>query len=1622
MIKFSRIIFPSFSTNWGFLYVWGILISCTFFLFEIEDSFAKNHALLISVSQNSNIKNENLKSDFLESDLQSLTNSLQSGGYIVEHFRNSDAKRNLIINKLVHYSTKINKNDSLIVFFSGVGVRSNKNDISYLLTEDVKTNGSDGFALGGIRIDHLFDYLNDIPSEKKLLILDLNFEQQINQQDITFVHSIDPQAWDAEFLGSAAKKNLKTLSVLASFCNSPCKTSDLRHGRFNQALIDAVSLGNQKTSGHSSLKLKKMFSLVKTKISKFKAKEPFEKTMGPEVFSFVNESTSDWEIFRESFDNKLIFEPTALKEYIRTIKKWEKRGWISTKALFISQIGLKRWKQSYVEQVPMNINEEKLVSLVKRILDFDIENYGLTEQAHARALEKNIEEFYPKHNNLPVIEEKPTVVPKPLTVVKPPIDASSSKSPRAKRALLIGIDKYRSGEISQLKGCVNDVELMEKILVSKFNVSSENIKVLKNEQATHAKIVSAIQTHLIAKAKPNEVVILHFSGHGSQMRDADGDEIDHLDETLVPHDSRTPGVFDITDDEINGLLHQLTQKTKNVTVILDSCHSGAAARGGTTVREIAPDDRTPPPPADYARSSRELGEGDANFRLNGSNYVLISGCLSSQRSNESVFNESRYGALTWYLAEALQAAGDDTTYDSMMVEVQKNVSMRFPSQEPQLEGLGTNQIVFGTDKINTQPYLLTEPLSEGKVQIQGGAVYGLKKDSVIEVYSPKTVNFEKSQPLAKIKIFQLEDFSSQAEVVQGQRSIPKGSKALIEAIHFGSTAIPIYIDVQSVPALKTVRQALDKMETLSLSFVKKKSGAQLILQEQHGKVVLQSGDLEFLRPPIPITKSNFENDVITTVKDFVQWLTVLELKNPNPRFSIKLQIQRQKDSPNSRAPQQVISDTSLTYRVLNNSARDLYVYIFDVSSDGCVYLLHPPVKGEHEALPSGAEFEKSTKFYVPQNYQRVVDVIKVIATDRRINPSIFPNGCLRELPPGNTRGLTDPLERLLAQGTHGMRAPRLEEHESMANSWVTAQRSFTLIRPTVNVSGFLGSFSEIQKAEELKSNLFGIGRDSSPPDTPLSCLNLDPSYKDGTIFGFLPCAASRDSVPNLSIGKAFDRAYSIQAQIGAQRVEPNIQVIMPVREFEGATPTRSSGKGDEHDPLAKQDDQWSLKQIQAFQAWEKIRRRYQVLEGSEAEGILIAHPDTGYLPHPEIWDEFNGIRPIDEGKGYNYYEGNANPEDPLLKDRLLDHPGHGTASASVIISPPGCQLPGNSKCVNGVAPGAQVIPLRVHRTVSQFNTGALTKAIQDVADGNIQGNPKLISIAMGGPPTYSMWKAVKAAEDKGVLIIAAAGNYVKTVVWPARFESTIAVAAHNVRCQHWKGSSNGNAVDISAPGESVWRATLSEEHQDIIGMGKGTTFATSHTSGAAALWLVWHQDKPKILEELQANGLITKAFRKILKDSARRPSGNPSENPAGMYCQESAWDENFGPGMLDVNRLLEMPLVIEQEGLSDQTNLRELSELPLFSSLYPPGTKAETIRNDYQTLVGQTRGDDFEKLTSYETEILYHYTVNEEVRRAIDGIVQTQRGIEPYMRARTTLQKQDLSIQLREILSLLIHP
>jgi Caspase domain len=170
-----------------------------------------------------------------------------------------------------------------------------------------------------------------------------------------------------------------------------------------------------------------------------------------------------------------------------------------------------------------------------------------------------------------------------------------SQPTKRKLALLIGINQYDAkGDWLPLNGCVTDVELQQELLVHRFGFKPADIVTLTDRAATKAAIAQAFTEHLIAQALPGDVVVIHFSGHGSRVRQ---------NNTLIPADGGMPGaglvVNDLMDDTMMLWLQAIA--TERTICILDAGHyyPGKPVVGNFRIR-------TRPSQRDWQLSPEEL--------------------------------------------------------------------------------------------------------------------------------------------------------------------------------------------------------------------------------------------------------------------------------------------------------------------------------------------------------------------------------------------------------------------------------------------------------------------------------------------------------------------------------------------------------------------------------------------------------------------------------------------------------------------------------------------------------------------------------------------------------------------------------------------------------------------------------------------------------------------------------------------------------------------------------------------------------------------------------------------------------------------------------------------------------
>jgi hypothetical protein len=321
-------------------------------------------------------------------------------------------------------------------------------------------------------------------------------------------------------------------------------------------------------------------------------------------------------------------------------------------------------------------------------------------------------------------------------------------------ALLVGIDRYANPhQAPHLRGCVADAEGTYALLVNRFGVPPADIRLLTAplegaaqpdpaHLPTRANIIAGWQTHL-AQAGPGDVVFFQYSGHGSQARSQDPNEPDGYDETLVPHDARTPGVYDLADKELALLIQQIEARGAQVLVFLDCCHSGGGTRALTpaAVRSCPADDRLRGLDL-YLPGLRLGGQRTRRAAPSGwlplGKHLLLAACRDDELSYEYRAPGARQwqGAASFFFQRALAAATPTTTWAQLHDLVLTQVHAVYPMQTPQLEGPG-QLTLFGALGAQVAPYLLVmEVEGQEYIKINGGLAVGITAGSRVALYPP----------------------------------------------------------------------------------------------------------------------------------------------------------------------------------------------------------------------------------------------------------------------------------------------------------------------------------------------------------------------------------------------------------------------------------------------------------------------------------------------------------------------------------------------------------------------------------------------------------------------------------------------------------------------------------------------------------------------------------------------------------------------------------------------------------------------------------------------------------------------------------------------------------------------
>ncbi|KAI0091227.1 caspase domain-containing protein [Irpex rosettiformis] len=281
-----------------------------------------------------------------------------------------------------------------------------------------------------------------------------------------------------------------------------------------------------------------------------------------------------------------------------------------------------------------------------------------------------------------------------------------------KKALCIGINYI--GQSAALKGCINDANNVRRFLCTHFGYKQDDIVMLTDDSSnprqipTKQNILQAMQW-LVRDAHPNDSLFFHYSGHGGQTKDIDGEEADGYDETIYPVDFKQQG--HIVDDQMHDIMVKPLPAGCRLTAIFDSCHSGSAldlpyiysTEGKVKEPNLAAEAGQGLLSAvtSYARGDmgsvfssvsgiiKSASGGGARAdkkaratKTSAADVISFSGCKDSQTSADTVEAGQSTGAMSFAFISVLSQT-QQLSYQQLLINIRSILKQKY-SQKPQL--------------------------------------------------------------------------------------------------------------------------------------------------------------------------------------------------------------------------------------------------------------------------------------------------------------------------------------------------------------------------------------------------------------------------------------------------------------------------------------------------------------------------------------------------------------------------------------------------------------------------------------------------------------------------------------------------------------------------------------------------------------------------------------------------------------------------------------------------------------------------------------------------------------------------------------------------------------------------
>jgi hypothetical protein len=685
-------------------------------------------------------------------------------------------------------------------------------------------------------------------------------------------------------------------------------------------------------------------------------------------------------------------------------------------------------------------------------------------------------------------------------------------------ALLIGIDCYLPLKPSDapnpmnLHGCVSDINRTEGFLRTQLGLAADHIRKLTatdvgaarpseppDRWPTRENIVKAFRW-LDEVAAPGDQIYVHYSGHGGRVRTPPrflhlkwGED---MDEVLVPTDySLTEDNF-LRDHELANILRGYVDRQLIVTVVLDSCHSGGAARSeiasagleqnGIAVRTIGEVRDVLPPPripvasdaelaatcqALAAQSTRDFHVGNA-WQLEPEGYLLLAACRASEYAYEQAFDGTEHsGALTYWLLDSLERMGADVPAKTLYDRVLAKVHSSFRQQTPQLQG-ASDRALFGARRARMPGWVNVLQVAEAadEVVLNVGQSQGVSLAARFAIYSRGETDFtcvERQLALASIKTVGATSSRATIERLRAEAIEPgdqavllgSGRPNVLRTLRLVASAAG-HAPAELAAALQDVEHNITRRGGSFLQMAADGLRADfLVTVNELGEFVIGDASgtpLPHLRPALNFADVSAPFYLVERLVHLAKYLNVHELENCDLFSPMRralaaelLGVQVDYVMGDKPAPQPLAQGTPLKpgewtfLKISNNSAHVLNVTVLDLRPNWSISQLYPAGAAFFEPLDPGRSIDLPLCASLPQGYDEGRDVLKVMGT---VGPSNFrwlELPALNEPDKGRTgwRGSpAGPLDEFLAAFMNdGTGFRDLNAETSASHEWTTVQ-------------------------------------------------------------------------------------------------------------------------------------------------------------------------------------------------------------------------------------------------------------------------------------------------------------------------------------------------------------------------------------------------------------------------------------------------------------------------------------------------------------------------------------------------------------------------------------------------------